>query len=139
MKYFLIVFLFGTFAFSKNKIVYIEKQSNPKVPPNFYAIPDFKKPSSRKLIDNDIGTYTSTDDYIVYQKGEQLYIITDFDTYNKILVSDNVVDYRTRKGMLLYTRVINNTNTVFAITDFKTLSKIEVISNFISYNIDEAL
>lgn len=137
MKYFLIALLLGSVAFARNKIVYIEKQTNPKILPNFYVINDFKKPNSKKVIENGIDSYTSTDDYIVYLKGGSLFIITDFESFAKVLVSDNVVDYKTRKGMLFYTRVVNNVNTVFAITDFKTLAKIEVVSNFASYNVDD--
>lgn len=137
MKYFVVAFLLTSVCFSKNKVLFIEKSNNPKIPPNFIAINDFKKPSSKKIIDASIDSYASNDDFIVYLKNSSLYIITDFETYNKILISDSVSEYKIRKGMLFYSRVINNTVTLFAITDFKTLTKQEVVSNYISYNIDE--
>lgn len=122
---------------AKNKVAYIEKQTDPKVQPNFYIINDFKKPSSKKLIDSGIDSYTTTDDYVLYLKSGNLYIITDFETHRKILISANVRDYSSRKGMLFYTVVNSDTNTLYVITDFKALVKSEVVSNFSSYHVDE--
>lgn len=137
MKCFLIALLFSTAVFAKNKILYIEKPTDPKSPPNFYVINDFKKPFSKKLIDSSIDSYASTDDYVVYLKAGNLYIITDFDTYNKVLVTDFVTEYKLRKGMLFYTRSTNLGVIAYVVTDFKNLTKHEIVSNFISYNIDE--
>lgn len=132
---------------AKNKVVYTVEvpNSDPKKPSiyDLFVTTDFKTPSSR-LIDRGRFSFASSSDVIAFVREgnveNKLFIITNFQTLNKIEIASAVETIRIQNNSLFYTqfekagdKVIRN---LYVITDFKTLVKYKIQSDISQFELD---
>jgi hypothetical protein len=147
MKLFSIIFLISSIAFAKNKVLYTVEvpSSDPKKPSTYdlFVTLDFKTPSGR-LIDRGRFSFVSSSDIIAYVREgnaeNKLFVITNFQTLNKVEVASAVDEIRIQNNSLFYTqfekvgdKVIRN---LYVITDFKTLIKYKVQTDIAQFDLD---
>lgn len=140
MRYglFIMVVLYSMLSYSKNKVLYTVPNADPKKLPDLYVITDYKKGiSSKRYIETEVISYSSTEEYILFQtKDAKLYMIKDFDSYSKILIG-TVGSYRIYQNSLFYEVSVNNVKTLYVINDFKSLHPNEVMQNYLAYELDQ--
>lgn len=136
----LMVCLFSTSVFSKNKILFTTPNADRKKLDDLNIILDYKKgSSSKKQIDTQVGnSYASTEEFVVYLKEGNLFLIKDFDYLSKNTIAGNVVNFKIDKGNLYYeTQTLAGVKTLWLMTDFKNLRPIEVVQGYNTYGIDQ--
>lgn len=147
MKLFSVVLLLASISFAKNKVLYtVEVPSgDPKKPAiyDLFVTMDFKTPAGR-LIDRGRFSFVSSSDIVAYVREgtaeNKLFVITNFQTLNKIEVASAVDEIRIQNNSLFYTqfekvgdKVIRN---LYVITDFKTLIKYKVQTDISQFELD---
>jgi hypothetical protein len=129
--------VFSLEAVSYNKIVFVENPQNTKDLPKTYVITDYTKNFERKFLDEGIENTVHGSDFIAYIKNSSLYVITNFNSLDKIKIADNVFDLKLKNQTLFYSQNLDKTSVLYMIKDFKTLTKHQVIRNFKSYSLDD--
>ena len=141
MRYslFVMVLFCSLMSYSKNKIIF--NVPNPTIGklPDLYILTDYKKGIySKRFIENEVVSFASTEEYIVYSTKEgKLYMIKDFESYSKILITENLNGFRIHQNTLFYETVARNTKTLWYINDFKNLKANEVMQNYVSFDLDQ--
>lgn len=152
MKLFAFLLLFSSFAIAKNRILYVTcvnctKDSKESPLYDLSVQADFKKPQQiRTLESRSTFSFGSSSDFIVYIKqgakdNNSLYIITDFSTYNKVKIMEDVSHFKIKNGTLFFEKFEKSGDGIisilYAISDFKTLTKQEIHRGYSGYAIDD--
>ncbi len=133
---FLLILAVSAVAYAKNRVMYTVIQDPLKPQTDLYVIPDYKKPSTKKLIEYNVGHYASSPDMIVWMKGKKLFVITDFEEMTKIVISEEATGFWLKEGVLFYTIIRGKSQVLNVVHDPKTLSRIEVVSGYNDYGLD---
>ena len=68
-----------------------------------------KGTNSKRFIESEVVSFASTEEYIVYSTKEaKLYMIKDFESYSKILITENLAGFRINQNTLFYETVVRN-------------------------------
>lgn len=140
MKLLFVLLLFTTPLYAKNKVLFtvcVNCVPNTKEEPLFdlYVMADFKKQNIKKTLESrGRFAYGSSEDCIAYirrdEKTNPLYVITDFVSFNKVKIADEVMHFEMKEGILYFEKMEGvgerAVKVLYAITDFKNLTKIEV-------------
>lgn len=147
MKLLFAILFLSSIAFSKNKVLYtVEVPNTDSKKPAIYDLfvtMDFKTPSGR-LIDRGRFSFVSSSDIIAFVREgnaeNKLFVITNFQTLNKIEIASAVDEIRIQDNSLFYTqfekvgdKMIRN---LYVITDFKTLIKYKVQTDISRFELD---
>ncbi len=136
---FVVVLFCSVLSYSKNKIIYTVPNPTPGRLPDLYILTDYKKGiNSKRFIESEVFSYAGTEEYIVYSTKEaKLYMIKDFESYSKILITENLASYRINQNTLFYETVVRNAKTLWYMNDFKNLKTNEIMQNYGTYDLDQ--